>query len=1071
MTDKAITKTKVVSLVREINRSKEDIIDYLSSIGIEKVSINTSLEPDIVVKVYSHFKRDIEEKEKHVKKIVDFVKTNKVEIFEADERIKKDDYDRRHKEEEQRLRKIIEEQQKRIEDEKRKQELLAFIEREKAIKAEQEKEKKKKEELDKYYEKKRKAKIEAKQQAAEKLNAVKGERKPEGKTVEGKTVEGKTVESKTVEGKTVESKTVESKTVESKTVEGKTVEGKTVEGKTVEGKTVEGKTVEGKTVEGKSVEGKSVKKFGEKGSKQEYRKPERDFGRGNTSQGNTSQGNTSQRSTYQGNATAGSQFRPASTFKKYPSSSGKPFDPKHRTFSRDPQRKPETKPDNRGIVRPVFDKSGKGKFEKVTIKDTRVFKKNDRKDFRSRSSAIPLKGAIVPVKDAKKMPDKSTDKKKFKSESDYDKKKKKFVKGAKTKEFSQKEIDEAIRDTFARIDDESGASARSIARKRKKKERIEHEKIMAEIKESRKNVINVTEFLSTVELANLMNIEPTELIKKCFDLGLMVSINQRLEKDLIVLLAEEFGFKIEFQDEYKEDVLKEEEDIAELMVPRPPVVTVMGHVDHGKTSLLDYVRKANVVAGEAGGITQHIGAYKVRIDSGREIAFLDTPGHEAFTAMRARGGQAADIVVLVVAADDSVMPQTVEAINHALAASVPIVIAINKVDKPDSNIQRIKQQLADKNILVEEWGGKYQCVEISAKFGQNIDTLLQKILLEAEMLDLKANPKREARGVVLESKLDKGKGTVATVLVQKGTLRVGDNFIAGIFSGRVKAMFDEREKKIEIAGPSTPVQILGFDGTPQAGDTFIVMKSEGEVKEIALKRQQLKREQDFRQVKFTTLDDISAQIKQGKAVELNIILKTDVDGSAEALADSLHKLSNKEATIKVIHKAVGQITESDVLLAEASNAIIIGFNIRPNLNARKLAEKNSVDIRIHTIIYKVIDEVKQALEGMLEPEIKEEISATIEVRQVFKVPKIGNIAGCYVQDGKINRNNKVRLLRDGFEIYDGTISSLRRIKDDAREVESGYECGIGLENFSDIKIGDIIEGYRLVETKRKLETA
>lgn len=417
------------------------------------------------------------------------------------------------------------------------------------------------------------------------------------------------------------------------------------------------------------------------------------------------------------------------------------------------------------------------------------------------------------------------------------------------------------------------------------------------------------------------------------------------------------------------------------------------------------------------------------------------------------------------------MPQTVEAINHALAANVPIVVAINKVDKPESNPDKIKQQLSDKGILVEEWGGKYQSVEISAKFGKNLDTLLEKVLVEAEVLELKANPDRLARGVVIEAKMDKGKGTVATVLVQKGTLRIGDNFIAGIYPGRVKAMFDEREHKIEEAGPSHAVQILGFDGIPQAGDTFVALESERDIKEIALKRQQLKREQDFRQVRFVTLDDISRQIQEGKQVELNIILKADTDGSAEALSDSLHKLTTSETKVNVIHKAIGQITESDILLAEASNAVIIGFNVRPNLNARKLAEKHKVDVRLYNIIYNVLEEVKQALEGMLAPEISEKVTATVEVREVFKVPKIGNIAGCYVQDGKITRNTKVRLLRDGFVIFDGTIASLKRIKDDVREVESGYECGIGLENFNDIKVGDIIEGYELIETKRKLTTS
>ncbi|CAF3821037.1 unnamed protein product [Rotaria sp. Silwood1] len=568
-----------------------------------------------------------------------------------------------------------------------------------------------------------------------------------------------------------------------------------------------------------------------------------------------------------------------------------------------------------------------------------------------------------------------------------------------------------------------------------------------------------------------MNLEVNELIKASFKLGMMVSINQRLEKDLILLLAEDFGFKIEWQSEYEEEVLEEVQDSPESLKPRSPVVTIMGHVDHGKTSLLDYIRKANVVAGEAGGITQHIGAYKVTLDSGKEIAFLDTPGHEAFTAMRARGGQAADIVVLVVAADDSVMPQTVEAINHALAASVPIVIAINKVDKPESNPDRIKQQLADKNILVEEWGGKYQAVEISAKHGQNVDKLLEKILLEAELLDLKANPDRNARAVVLEAKLDKGKGPVATVLVQKGTLKVGDIFVAGVFSGKVKAMYDERDHKLEEVGPSTPAQVLGFDGVPQAGDVFAVLDTEREAKDISTKRQQLKREQDFRQVKFITLDDISKQIAEGKQVELKIILKADFDGSAEAIADSLQKLTTSEAKVTVIHKAIGQISESDVLLAEASNAIIIGFNVRPNLNARKLAEKSSVDVRLYNIIYQAIEEVKMALEGLLEPEKSEEVTCTVEVRDVFKVPKVGNIAGCYVQDGKITRNTKVRLLREGLVIFDGIIASLKRVKDDVREVDAGYECGIGLENFNDIKVGDVIEGYKIVETKRKLTTA
>ncbi|MBC8486915.1 MAG: translation initiation factor IF-2, partial [Bacteroidetes bacterium] len=707
----------------------------------------------------------------------------------------------------------------------------------------------------------------------------------------------------------------------------------------------------------------------------------------------------------------------------------------------------------------------KSRFEKITIKDLRKKKapttsEQSKKAFKKKKGPQSKEHGESGVGEQKD--------KRLKAVSDFERRRRaRSTKVYKTKEIQQKEIDEAIKDTFAKIE-ESGASARSLTRKRKKKERLEQEMKTQEIAESTKNVIHVTEFLSTAELANLMSIDTNEIIKKCFDLGMLVSINQRLEKDLIVLLAEEFGYIIEFQTEYEEDVLLDEDDAEETLKERPPVVTIMGHVDHGKTSLLDYIRKANVVEGEAGGITQHIGAYKVDAGSGKAITFLDTPGHEAFTAMRARGGQAADIVVLVVAADDSVMPQTVEAINHALAASVPIVIAINKIDKPEANPDKIKQQLADKEILIEEWGGKYQSVEISAKFGKNIEELLEKILLEAEIQDLKSNPDRGARGVILEAKLDKGKGITATVLVQKGTLNIGDSFIAGIYSGKVKAMFDEKEQKVNKAIPSTAVQIIGFDGMPQAGDTFVVLESERDIRSIALKRQQLKREQDLRQVKFTTLDDISKQIKEGKQIELNIILKADTDGSAEALADSLQKLDAPEAKVRVIHKALGQISESDVLLAEASKAIIFGFNVRPNFYARKLAEKHKVDIRMYNIIYNVIDEVKLALEGLLEPEISEEITATVDVREIFKVPKVGNVAGCYVQDGKISRNNKVRLLRDGFVIYEGSILSLKRIKDDAKEVESGYECGIGLENFNDIKIGDVIEGYKLVETKRKL---
>lgn len=646
------------------------------------------------------------------------------------------------------------------------------------------------------------------------------------------------------------------------------------------------------------------------------------------------------------------------------------------------------------------------------------------------------------------------------------KKKKKKIK---EREIDTQEINEAIKRTFAEMED-TPIRTRSSIRKKKKKERLEEQQRELEQQEKERSIIRVTEFTSVNELANIMNVKVADVMQKCFSLGMMVSINQRLDSDTIQLVADEFGFQVEFQKELITDSLVDVEDDPSQLMPRAPVVTIMGHVDHGKTSLLDYIRNANVVAGEAGGITQHIGAYKVVLDNGKEITFIDTPGHEAFTSMRARGAKITDIVVLVVAADDNVMPQTVEAISHAQAANVPIIVAINKIDKPNANPDRIRQQLSEKNILVEEWGGKYQSVEISAKFGKNVDLLLEKILLEAEILDLKANPNRNARGVIIEAELDKGKGIVATALIQKGTLKIGDPFIAGIYSGKVRAMFDERGNRVETAKPSTPIQLLGFDGIPQAGDEFIVLNSEKEAKEISSQRQLLKREQDFRQVHLVTLDDISQHIKEGGTQELNIIVKGDVDGSVEALSDSLMKLSNNEVKVKVIHRSVGAISESDVLLAAASQAIIIGFNVRPNMNARKLAEKEAIEIRLYNIIYNAINDVKAALEGMLAPEVSEEIVATIEVREVFKVPKVGTVAGCYVQEGKITRNTKVRLIRDGIVIVNQcNIASLKRFKDDVREVDAGFECGIGLENYNDIKVGDIIEGYRIVEKKRKLQ--
>jgi len=653
-------------------------------------------------------------------------------------------------------------------------------------------------------------------------------------------------------------------------------------------------------------------------------------------------------------------------------------------------------------------------------------------------------------------------------EAEEGERKRKKKKKLRQKEVNQTEVKDAIRRTFAAMD-ETSTTGRAVFRKRKRREREEEEARLMEEAQREQGKLRVTEFVSVNDLANLMHVSVADVIKKCLDLGIMVSINQRLDKDTITLVADEFGYEISFYTEVAEEESEQEiEDAPETLLRRPPVVTIMGHVDHGKTSLLDYIRSANVVAGEAGGITQHIGAYEVTTASGNRITFLDTPGHEAFTAMRARGAQVTDIVVLVVAADDSVMPQTLEAISHANAAGVPIIIAMNKIDKADANPDRIRQQLAEKNILVEEWGGKYQCVELSAKTGHNVDLLLEKIALEADVLDLKANPNRTATGTVVEAQLDRAKGITATLLVQKGTLKVGDPFITGIYSGKVRAMFDERGNRMEVAGPSTPAQITGLDGIPQAGDRFSVTESDREAREVSLRRQQLKREQDFRQIRLRTLDDISQQIKEGQVQELSVIVKGDVDGSVEALSDSLMKIEHKEVKLRVIHHGVGMISEGDVTLAAASGAVIIGFRVRPNLNARRLAEKESVDIRTYNIIYDAIDDVRKALEGMLAPEKREEVTGTVEVREVFKVPRIGNIGGCYVLDGKVARSSRVRIIRDGIQVFEGGISSLKRFKDDVREVEAGFECGIGLENFNDIKVGDTIEAFRIVEAKRKL---
>jgi len=626
----------------------------------------------------------------------------------------------------------------------------------------------------------------------------------------------------------------------------------------------------------------------------------------------------------------------------------------------------------------------------------------------------------------------------------------------KKNQVDQKEVENTIKKTLANIETKG---------KKPKKRKVKTE--TGEIIEEK--VIQVTEFISANDLANLMDVSVSEIITKCLELGLVVSINQRLDIDTITLLAEEYEYKVEEQ--VAEEFIEEEEEELEdesKMLPRSPIITIMGHVDHGKTSLLDYLRESSIVDGEAGGITQHIGAYEVEYE-GKRITFLDTPGHEAFTAMRARGAQATDIVILIIAADDAVMPQTDEALDHAKAAGVKIVIAINKIDKPGANSEKIRQQLAERDVLLEDWGGTYQSAEISAKTGQGIPALLDKLLLEAEMLDLKANPDRNAQGVVVESRLDKGRGAIATVLVQKGTLNVGDSFVAGHNFGKVRALSDENEKRTKAIGPSQPVLVTGFEGVPQAGDKFVVMADEKDARELSSKRQQLKREQDGKLVKMVTLDQISEQIKRGEVTSLPVMVKADVDGSAEALADSLINLNTDEVEINVIRKAVGPISESDVLLASASGAVIVGFQVRANAKARELAEKENVDIRIYRVIYDAINELKLALEGMLKPSIEENVVGQVEVRETFKISRIGTIAGCHVINGKIIRNNKIRLVRDDVEIYTGRISSLKRFKEDVKEVATGFECGIQIENYNDLKIGDIIESFEITEVARKLE--
>ena len=636
-------------------------------------------------------------------------------------------------------------------------------------------------------------------------------------------------------------------------------------------------------------------------------------------------------------------------------------------------------------------------------------------------------------------------------------------------ELTDEQVKNQIKETLEKLTNKGGKSKGAKYRKEKRNFRREQDELQQEL-EAQDKTLKVTEFITVNELAALMDVSPTEVISACFSLGVMVTMNQRLEADILTLVADEFGYKIEFSDADLEDNSEEEvEDSEEDLLPRAPIVTVMGHVDHGKTSLLDYIRKTNVIAGESGGITQHIGAYSVQLENGRHITFLDTPGHEAFTAMRARGAQVTDVAIIVIAADDEVMPQTKEAISHAQAAGVPMIIALNKVDKPNANPDKIREQLSGLNILVEEWGGNVQAQEISAKFGNNVDLLLEKVLLQADLLDLKANPNKPASGVVIEASLDKGRGYVSTLLVQAGTLKVGDYVLAGKNHGKVKAMLDERGHNLQKVGPSTPVTILGLDGAPTAGDKFKVYEDEREAKSIANKREQLQREQTIRTKKHLTLDEIGRRIALGDFKELNIILKGDVDGSVEALTDMLQRLSTEEIQVNILHKGVGQITESDILLATASDAIVIGFNVRAGANAKDLAEKEEIEIRTYSVIYDAIDDVKEAMEGMLSPEIREQVVGNVEIREVFKISKVGSIAGCMVLSGKVTRNSKVRLLRDGIVKYDGELESLKRYKDDVKEVTKGYECGLNLKGYNDIEVGDLLEIYEEVAIKKKLK--
>ncbi len=760
------------------------------------------------------------------------------------------------------------------------------------------------------------------------------------------------------------------------------------------------------------------------------------------------------------------------------------------------EEKPTDEPVKQEKEKPVAKKIAKApqtttppKVEKAVENETEeVVEKEDAeiKTAYQKLKGIKTTGEVIDLKQFEKKPkkkdnasgdDKSKKKRKRKRISNAEKSQNKsgnykgkkggYKKPVEKKEVSEEEIQKQIKETLERLQGR-GKSKRSKIKRESRIKRKE-QALADQIKQDEESkILKVTEFITVAELANMMDVPVTDVITACFNLGLMVTMNQRLDAETLSLVADEFNYDVKFIDaeEDVEDV--EMVDAEEDLVKRPPIVTIMGHVDHGKTSLLDYIRKTNVVAGESGGITQHIGAYKVELDNGEKLTFIDTPGHEAFTAMRARGTKVTDVAVIVIAADDNIMPQTKEAISHAQAAGVPMIFAINKIDRPAANPDNIKQQLANMNLLVEDWGGKYQSQEISAKTGQGVDELLEKIVLEAEMLDLKANPNRFAVGTVLEAALDKGRGYVADMLVQNGTLKIGDYVLAGKYHGKVKAMYDERDNKVKEAEPSTPVRVLGLDGAPTAGDRFKVYEDEREAKRIAQKRDQIIREQQLRAQKHITLDEIGRRIALGDFKELNLIIKGDVDGSVEALSDSLQKLSTENVNVNIIHKAVGQITDTDVHLASASDAIIIGFNVRPSASARRLAEQEQVQIKTYSIIYDVINDVKEAMEGMLSPEIKEEVTGTAEVRETFKISKIGTIAGCMVTSGKIYNHSKVRLIREGIVVYDGELASLKRFKDDVKEVSKGYECGLMIKNYNNIEVGDVIEAYHNFEVKRKL---